>query len=155
MKIVRVKSTYSKVWPRHLLIGIANPGLTGNCISWKGRIESNGDKVIRGKNTSFPECFPVMMFASMMRRPRLITASLVPFRSPSFGSKFRMSIIGEYFFKNKEWANQRESRNSEILLDEKITILLDIWMFAKGLEHCMHLNKLRSYLIWSLLLLIW
>lgn len=55
----------------------------------------------------------------MIRRPRLITASLVPFRSPSFGFKFR--IIGEYFFKNKEWGGKpegvKEFRNSVGYMD--------------------------------------
>lgn len=101
---------YFKVWFWYLLIVIVNVGLIGNCLCWrwKGRFEFDGVKVICGKNISFFECFLVIIFVFMIWWLRLIIVSLVLFRSFFFGFKFCMSIIGEYFFKNKEWGGKLE-----------------------------------------------
>jgi hypothetical protein len=82
--------TRSNVWPCDLLSVTANASMIGNCVLFKlkGRSESAGDMVIRGRNTLRPLCFPAAMTARMTLSRSSFTINIVPLHKPCRESIF-------------------------------------------------------------------
>ena len=84
---------------------MANAGWTGNWHRLKvnGKLESEGDRVIRGINVRNPACFPAMISASMMCFWKEKQTNLVPLQRLSDGWILCNTIIGDPTFNDNWW----------------------------------------------------
>ena len=98
--------TYVIVWPYALFIVIAKLSWIDNCnrLKWKGYSSfSAGERGILGSNTCFPAYCPIVISTNITFDSKPLYTILVPLQSLFDGSKFRKSMIWQFFFKTNLW----------------------------------------------------